>query len=293
MKSHDLSGLKRFGVFEFDPATGELRKHGMRIRIARQAAQLLAFLLESPGKVRTRDEIKQHLWPDNTFVDFEHNLNKAVFALRAALCDSATNPRFIETLVGRGYRFILVPQVLSLSVRVSRRIESVAVLPFLAENAGPELDSLGQQIARNLIDVLSRIFGLRVLAYSTVKHSWQQKTDPMIAGRNLGVRGVVAGEFIQRGHDVLLHVELVDVADGTQLWGAQARCDSPQGLKQAEEIAEEISRHLSSILARREAKPQPQLIEPFSGGIPSPGVSAEGVGPNEARAKLLKRVATS
>ncbi len=221
MKSHDCDRPTRFGVFEFDLRTGELRKHGLRIKFCRQAAQLLAFLLENPGTIRTRAELKKHLWPDNTFVDFEHNLNKAVFALREALGDSAVNPRFIETLVGQGYRFIPSPQVSStpiLNLCVSRRIESLAVLPFLNEDAEPEPEFLSHQIALSLIDRLSKLSTLRVLAYSTVKHRRTQEADPMTAGRNLGVRGVVTGEFIRRDGQLLLHVELVDVADGTQLW---------------------------------------------------------------------------
>jgi len=261
MKSPHFSRLKRFGVFEFDAETGELRKHGLRIKISRRTAQLLAFLLENPGRVRTREEIKQLLWPENTFVEFEHNLNKAVFALRAALCDSATNPRFIETLAGQGYRFIPVSQVTTLSARISRRIESLAVLPFLAENAQPELGCLGRQIALNLIDTLSKMSSLRVLAHSTVKFCWQRCTNPLMEGRNLGVRAIVAGEFIRKDRDLLLHVELVDVADGRQVWGTQARCTSSQGLKQSEEIAEEISQQLSPILVRAEAKGQPKLLE--------------------------------
>jgi TolB-like protein len=293
MKSHNFSGLKRFGVFEFDPASGELRKHGLRIRIARQTAQLLAFLLESPGRIQTRAELKQQLWPDNTFVDFEHNLNKAVFALRAALGDSATNPRFIETLVGQGYRFIPTPQVSSpqvLNARVSRRIESLAVMPFLSEK-DREIEFVGHQIALSLIDDLSRVTGLRVLAYSTVKHYRQQEVDPMTTGRNLGVRGVVAGEFIRSGNDLLLHLELVDVSDGTQLWGAQVRCAAPEVLEHLEEIAKEISRQLSPIVAR-EAKPRPKLIEPFSAAARKPDRFPPEL-PQSNPSKLLKRLTGS
>lgn len=295
MKSHDLSSLKRFGVFEFDRATGELRKHGLQIRISRQTAQLLACLLESPGKIRTRAEIKQDLWPTNTYVDFEHNLNKAVFALREALGDSATNPRFIETLVGQGYRFIPIPEVSGppvVNARVSRRIESLAVLPFLSENAEPELGFLGHQIALGLIDELSRVPALRVLAYSTVKRYRQQEADPMTTGRNLGVRGVVAGEFIRRGNDSLLHLELVDVSDGTQLWGAQVKFAAPQVLEHLEEIVEEISRQLSSIVVGGKAKLQPTLVEPFSEAVPNPDKF-----PPEPRqsapSKLLRRLTGS
>jgi TolB-like protein len=294
MKSRAFASLKRFGVFEFDSTTGELRKHGLRIKISGQTARLLTFLVEDPGTIRTRAEIRQNLWPDKTFADFEQNLNKAVFALRAALCDSATNPRFIETLVGQGYRFIPFPQVASppvVNTRLSRRIESVAVLPFVNGIDTPETEFLGHQIALNLIDALSRLPGLRVLAYSTVKHYRQQEADPMVAGSNLGVRGVVAGEFIRRVNDVLLHLELIDVSDGTQLWGAQVKCAAPVVLEQSEAIAEEVTRQLSPVVGRGKARARPKLIEPFSAAVPGPDRFPESQ--QSTPAKLLKRLTGS
>src|SRR5215470_11038990 len=98
--------LVRFGVFEVDLATGELRKNGARLRLQEQPFQVLAVLLENAGRVVTRDDLRQKIWPADTFVDFDHSLNTAVGKIRDALGDSATNPRFLETLARRGYRFI-------------------------------------------------------------------------------------------------------------------------------------------------------------------------------------------
>jgi len=96
----------RFGVFEADLSSGELRKHGLRIKLQDQPFQILAMLLEHPGEVLTREELHRKLWPTDTFVDFDHGLNNAINRLRDALSDSAEAPRFIETLPKRGYRFI-------------------------------------------------------------------------------------------------------------------------------------------------------------------------------------------
>ena len=93
----------RFGAFEYDPQTSELRKHGLRIKLRGQPNDLLTVLLEHPGEVVTREELQKRLWAADIFVDFEHSLNAAVQRLRAALGDSADSPRFIETLAGRGY----------------------------------------------------------------------------------------------------------------------------------------------------------------------------------------------
>ena len=92
----------RFGVFEADLQAEELRKNGAKVKLEGQPFQILALLLERPGHVVTREEVKQKLWPTNTFVDFEHSINAAVNRLRDALDDSAETPRFIETLPRRG-----------------------------------------------------------------------------------------------------------------------------------------------------------------------------------------------
>jgi cholera toxin transcriptional activator len=96
----------RFGVFEADAATGELRRQGLRVKLNAQPFQLLFMLLERPGELLTREEISRELWPDGTFVDFEHGVNSAINRIREALGDTASNPRFVETLARRGYRFV-------------------------------------------------------------------------------------------------------------------------------------------------------------------------------------------
>jgi DNA-binding winged helix-turn-helix (wHTH) protein len=95
-----------FGPFEANPQSGELRKNGIRIRLAGQPFRILLMLLESPGELVTRDRLREQIWSDGTFVDFEGGLNAAINKLRRALNDSADNPRYIETVPGRGYRFI-------------------------------------------------------------------------------------------------------------------------------------------------------------------------------------------
>jgi cholera toxin transcriptional activator len=96
----------RFAVFEVDLAAGELRKNGTRIRLQEQPFQILVYLLDRAGEVVTREELRQKLWPADTFVDFDHSLNTAVNKLREALGDSASSPRYVETLARRGYRFL-------------------------------------------------------------------------------------------------------------------------------------------------------------------------------------------
>src|SRR5882724_8260627 len=104
--SSSESRLVRFAVFEVDLAAGELRKNGARLRLQEQPFQVLAILLENAGRVVTREDLRQKIWPADTFVDFDHSVNTAVAKIRDVLGDSANSPRFVETLARRGYRFI-------------------------------------------------------------------------------------------------------------------------------------------------------------------------------------------
>ena len=106
MLSSSSSRIVRFGVFEVDLGAGELRRGGMKVKLQEQPFQVLAALLEHPGKVVTREELRARLWPADTFVDFDHGLNAAIKRLRDALGESADAPVFVETLAKRGYRFI-------------------------------------------------------------------------------------------------------------------------------------------------------------------------------------------
>ena len=96
----------QFGIFEADLRAGELRRNGAKIRLQEQPFQILAMLLQHPGEVVTREELRSRLWPVDTFVDFDHSLNAAVRRLRDTLGDTAENPRFVETVARRGYRFL-------------------------------------------------------------------------------------------------------------------------------------------------------------------------------------------
>src|SRR5215471_21132674 len=97
-----------FSAFEVDLRSAELRKHGVRIKLQDQPFRILSLLLEHPGDIVTREELRQQLWQDHTFVDFDRGLNKAIAKLRSALGDSAESPRYIETIPRHGYR-LLVP----------------------------------------------------------------------------------------------------------------------------------------------------------------------------------------
>ena len=123
----------RFGVFEADSATGELRRQGMRVKLNAQPFQVLLMLLDRsvdrPGQLLTRDEISRVLWPEGTFVDFEHGVNSAINRIREALGDTAGSPRFVETLARRGYRFLAPVERISSSDTAQRVLDESEAPP--------------------------------------------------------------------------------------------------------------------------------------------------------------------
>jgi DNA-binding winged helix-turn-helix (wHTH) protein len=125
-------GMFRFGVFEVDVAAGELRKGGLKLRLQEKPFQFLTTLLDRPGEIVSREDLRQRLWPADTFVDFDHSLNAAVNKLREVLGDSASTPRYVETIARRGYRFIApVERVGAGPVPAEMSVEAVAVHPEL------------------------------------------------------------------------------------------------------------------------------------------------------------------
>ncbi len=127
----------RFGVFEADATVGELRRQGVRIRLTAQPFQVLVMLLERPGELLTREEISQQLWPDGTFVDYEHGVNSAVNRIREALGDTAGNPRFVETLARRGYRFVAPVERIALTEDPSTPASETEPKPESSGLSGP------------------------------------------------------------------------------------------------------------------------------------------------------------
>lgn len=113
MSLSSSGGVYRFGIYEVDLTSGELRKSGIRLRLPEQAFRVLVTMLERPSEVISRDELRLKLWPEGTFVDFDHGLNTIINKLRETLNDTAGNPRFIETVARRGYRFIVPVEFIS------------------------------------------------------------------------------------------------------------------------------------------------------------------------------------
>src|SRR5580658_706467 len=162
----------RFGVFELDLRSGELRKHGLRVRLQEQPFRVLAMLLEHPGEVITREELQRKLWPADTFVDFDHGLNKAINKIREALGDSAESPRFVETVARRGYRFLADVKV---PEDATRHRPELAALPHPLAEAGARPDLVGKPEIpkRRLPSFAWKISALALLPFVASLAAWR------------------------------------------------------------------------------------------------------------------------
>ena len=183
-----VSGRLRFGVFELDLHAGELRKHGLRVHLQEQPFQVLATLLEQPGEVVTRETLQKKLWPADTFVDFDHGLNKAISKIREALSDSAASPRFVETVARRGYRFLAEVKVADAA---PVRSPEFATLPRPLAEARDRPELAGEPaIPKYLLSslawkILAFVLLLLVASLSSWKlHSWSR---PSLVIRSLAV----------------------------------------------------------------------------------------------------------
>ena len=167
-RSNPSGNTVRFAVFEVDLAAGELRKNGSRIRLQEQPFQILVYLLDRAGEVVTREELRQRLWPADTFVDFDHSLNTAVLKLRDALGDSAVSPRYIETLARRGYRFLAPVQRAEEKSPAQNLPQSPASVKALAPSASPEVSfHPGLEVPVPRRGLTRGLFGLIQLMYLT------------------------------------------------------------------------------------------------------------------------------
>jgi TolB-like protein len=231
----------RFAAFAVDLQAGELLRHGVKVRLQEQPFQMLAVLLERPGEVVTREELRRRLWPGGMFVDFEQSLATAVKKLRRALADSAAHPKFIETLPRRGYRFIAT---LEAEARAGKPI--VAVLPFdnLTGDAGQEYFSDG--MTEEMIARLGRLHPQRLGVIARASAIRYKNTDKDIdqIGRELGADYVLKGSVRGAGERVRVSAELIQVKDRTHLWAERFEGDGANVPAFHGEIVRHIARSL-------------------------------------------------
>jgi adenylate cyclase len=250
----------RFGAFELEPESGELRKQGLKVRLQEQPFQILQILLEHPGKVVTREELQQRIWPSDTFVDFDHGVYNAIKKLREALGDSADTPRYIETLSRRGYRFIAPVNGTASDPRSSARAavasqDSIAVLPFLNLSADPENEFFADGITEEIINALAQIEQLHVVARSSAFSFKGKHIDLRIIGEQLNVRTILEGSVRRAGNQLRITAQLVNVADGYHLWSERYDREMKDIFDVQDEIARSIATRLRISLEGKREEP--------------------------------------
>jgi TolB-like protein/Flp pilus assembly protein TadD len=260
------SQIVRFADFEVDLRAGELRRGSARIRLQDQPFQVLTILLQHPGDIVSREELCRRLWSSDTFVDFDNSLNTAINKIREALGDSAEDPHFVETLPRRGYRFIARLEGNSAGpIRTSKTekpssgkqagaIDSLAVLPLENVSGDPETEYLSDGIAETLINSLAQLRKIRVVPRTLSFRYRGAAVDLLKAGRELGVRAVLAGRMMQRGDGLIVSVELVDVDRQAQVWGNRYNRKMIDLIVLQEELTGEIAEKLRLQLTGDENK---------------------------------------
>lgn len=249
----DRVGLVRFGVFEVDLQSGELRKQGLKIRLQEQPLHVLAFLLDQPGQLVTREQLKQRLWPAETFVDFDHSLNAAINKLREALGDSASSPRFVETLPRRGYRFIYpVEGAPAGTRRPAAPITSVAILPLANLSDDPAQDYFVDGMTDALITELAQIGALRVISRTSVMRYKGTKKRLAEIAQALNVETVVEGAVIRAGNRVRISAQLIEAATDRHLWARSYERDVRDVIALQGELARAIAHEVQVKLTPQE-----------------------------------------
>jgi DNA-binding winged helix-turn-helix (wHTH) protein/TolB-like protein/Tfp pilus assembly protein PilF len=241
--------ILEFGAFQIDPQSGELRKNGIAIKLGSREAHVLLALIENPGQLVTRSELRQRLWPNDTFVEFDNGLNNAISRLRSSLADTADSPRFVQTVPRQGYRFAAPvnrhtpakrtfkfsgwPRIAAAAVLVfliaafawrhfshaSGRIGSVAVLPFAVINP---VGGLGQEYVSSAVTdaVFAKLSTIRSLTVAPPKsaatYAKSNESVPQIA-RNLHVDAIAEGAVRVGNSDLQVNVQLVD-SRGATIW---------------------------------------------------------------------------
>src|SRR3954469_11211470 len=247
------TGSVRFATFELDVRSRELRQGSSRIRLQDQPFEILRLMLERPGDIVTREELQQRLWPDGTFVDFEHSLNAAVKRLRAALGDDADNPKFVETLPRRGYRFIAALHDGEGSVTIPHAATAtprLAVLPFsnLSDSAHEYFsDGLTEELIAQLGPRCRGRIAIIARRSSSIFKGTLQRVSEIAAA--LKADYLLEGSVRRDGRRVRITVRLVEGRSETDLWSETHDRTIDDWLSVQADVAAHVARSLMVELA--------------------------------------------
>jgi TolB-like protein len=251
--AQDSSFTIRFGAFEVDLQSRELRKHGIRIRLEQKPFLILETLLGHPGQVVSRRALRERLWPD-THVGYEHSLNTAVNKLREVLGDSAQSPRFVETLPRVGYRFV-APVTKPGRTSAANGKKLLAVLPLENLSGSPEQEFFADGLTEEMISQLGRLNPRRlgiIARTSSIQYKKTKKSVGEIA-EELKVDYVLEGSVRQEGQRLRITAQLIEAQDQTHLWSASYDRDACDVLKVQFDVARQVGKALFSELLSQDS----------------------------------------
>lgn len=259
-----MPGTLRFDCFEVDLAAHELYKRGARIRLRDQSFQVLTLLLEHPGRVVTREDLRHRLWTDDVFVDFENGLNTAVARLREALSDSADRPRYIETLPRVGYRFIAPVVATAMSSQAPAAPAPKArlvVLPFVNSSGDPMQEYFSDAMTDEIIIELSALAPaqLAVIARTTAMHYKGTHKDVARIGRELTVDYVVEGSARRADNRVALTAQLIRASDQIHVFARRYEADAGDIFDVQRRVAQALAGQIGIVPATEERSAEPSL----------------------------------
>ena len=245
-----MPNIVRFDCYEVDLAVGRLCKGGIRVPLRDKSFALLAALLEHPGELVTREDLRHRLWGDDIFVDFDNNLNTILGRLREALNDSVEHPRFIETLPRRGYRFIAeVHHVPLPPAEVAMRRPRLLVLPVVNLSGDPGEEYFSDAMTDEIITAIAAVSPqhLGVIARTTAMRYKGSRKDVERIGHELAVDYVVEGSVSRTGDRMTINVQLIQVRDQTHLFARKYDADTRDVFRVHNCIAQAIATHIPSL----------------------------------------------
>jgi TolB-like protein/DNA-binding winged helix-turn-helix (wHTH) protein/Flp pilus assembly protein TadD len=245
--------IVRFDCFEVDLDACMISKRGIRIGLRDQAFQVLALLLERSGQVVTREDLRQRLWREDVFVDFDNSLNIAVARLRAVLGDSAEHPRFIQTIPKRGYRFIgnLYPGASGVGLGRGGK-PRLAVLPFLNLSGDPTQEYFSDAMTDEIITHLTILAPeqLAVIARTSAMHYKGSRKDVARISRELGADYIVEGALHRTDEQIAVNVQLIQTSDQVHLFARRYRAELRDIFRMQDTIAQDIGKQIPSIAGK-------------------------------------------
>lgn len=291
----------RFGVFELDPGSGELKKAGVVVHLSPQPARVLALLAGHPGEIITRAQIREQLWDEETHVDFDQGLNQCIAQIRTALSDDAEAPRYVQTVHRRGYRFVgavaaagpapvgrrrwiwlagaiaAVGGVVGLYGVLAGGWERegaavrLAVLPFANPGGETGQEYLSEGLTQEMISQLGRVNPARlsIIARASVMRYRNEDRPVEKAGRELGVDYILAGSTRREGNRVRINAELIRVRDQMQMWSETYERELSGVLSLQSEVARKVASSLAlRLLPESQARQvNPEAYEAYLKGL--------------------------